>query len=199
MIDPDEQQQQRLDNAMRRVLTQLALVSHGTTTSISPTAGSHTSTTRPGQAHPLPAGCNGAEHLYWHRVYVAQTSNRRRQQVLENAQQDLEHLTRRTHHPEQHTETRDETIRRMLRETEGWSPEDIEHSAWRIPARQVRRHRVTDGRNAETGKPTVVTHATDLEPAQRARELRSQGVSTRQIAHRLSVHQTQVMRWIRRA
>lgn len=201
-VDPaDRHTRPALDAQMRTVLARLELVSHGTTAAISPTTGSQSATVRPGQGHPegRPAGCAGAEHVYWRARYQEQATDDGRRNTIRGAERELELLTGRYQRQRGAGETPDETIARMLRETQGWTPEDVEHSTWRMSARLVRKHRLVAGHDAETGQPTTLTMADDAEPAQRAREMRDRGMSIRQIAFALRQHKTQVERWVRKA
>lgn len=195
-----------LDAAMRSVLARLELVSHGTTQSWNAAGGSPSTVTRPGQGHPegTPTGGSSAPHIEWRRRYHAQDTNEGRASVIRGAKEELKLWTGRytlwTEGAQGAEETPDETIARMLTETEGWTPEEVERSRWRMAPRLVRRHRILDSRDPATGKPTKLTApAEDAEPAARARELDAQGLSLRQIGMLLGKDQKQIQRYLKRA
>lgn len=197
---PDWHVRSGQDATMRSILAQLELVSHGTTASPSPTAGSQPAVVRPGQGHPegTPAGCSGAEYLYWRDRYTRQTTTQGRDSTITGAKDELKTLTGRYERHRPVGESVDETIKRMLDATEGWTPEEVEQSSWRMSARLVRKHRVTAGRDPGTGKPNAVLLEA-MDPMVAARELHARGFSTRDIAERLGKHQTQIIRYLRRA
>lgn len=172
---------------MRTVLARLELVSNGTTASYNSSGGHHH------QDNLYPPGDTQPPHLYWRRLYERERDADNEdgcRDVLHQARADLERITGRYQRPHVTGETAGEQIARMLTETQGWTPHDVELSRWRMPARQVRRHRVNAGRDPETAQPP-----TNLKPADRratAARLRQQGYSTRAIAATLAISQTMV-------
>jgi len=90
------------------------------------------------------------------------------------------------------------TISRMLNETAGWAPEDVERSRFRMSARMVRRHRSRAGLNPETGRDDSTTAAGEPRD-ERAAAMFAKGMTTRQIAAVLDVDQSTIVRDLRRA
>lgn len=189
-----------LDGEMRGVLARLELVSNGTVQTWD-AAGGPSTTTRPGQGHPegRPAGCAGAEHLYWQARYSMQTTIEGRRDTIRDARRELQVLTGRYERRLPAGETIDETISRMLHGTVGWTPREVEQSRWRMSARLVRRHRLAAGRDPETGSPLSLACGDDTEPAARAREMKTRGMSVRQIALILGKDPRQIQRYLRQA
>lgn len=124
------------------------------------------------------------------------TTDGERESCVEAAQRELDHLRKgqsiilEPEHP-------DHVRKRLLKETEGWSLQNVATSHWRIPPGMMRRYRVAAGLDAETGRiPELVDHGLDL--ASRAKVLNRQGMSQRQIAMILRVSQPTVHRLISR-
>jgi hypothetical protein len=108
--------------------------------------------------------------------------------VLRAAQDELDRFKRRTA-----ALGEDRSLSELILEDGlGFEPEVVAHR-FRVAGSYVRRLRGKYGRDPETGRVVDVVGG----GAVRARELRAKGMSTRQIATVLSVHQTQVMRWTR--
>lgn len=113
------------------------------------------------------------------------------------ARSELQHLRRTTR--VEITETPEQTREQLLAETEGWSPQAVSTSHWRISTTVLRRIRVAAGRDAETGRIVVHNEPADgLDLASRARDMKRNGMSQRQIALALGVHKTQVARFLSR-
>jgi transposase len=113
--------------------------------------------------------------------------------VLEGARAELKAIVKR-----QVREIKEELPhlrdRRILVEGEGWHFREVAQH-FRCSERHViklRKAAREPQREYEFGRPVVVV---EIDRAAQARELRAQNVSTRDIARRLGVHQTQVMRW----
>ena len=185
-------QPKTLDEQMRIVLLELMLVSSGTTTSYNATGGGE-------KINPMPPGEKIPPHDYWARQYDAQETDDGRRAIIKAARDDLNRLAGRYERDTTTVETPEEYRARFLRETERWSPEEIEHSAWRISPRITRSWRKQAQRHPETGKPTTLTVNLADPASETVRLRREEGLSTREIAKRLDIGQTQVMRYLRRA
>lgn len=205
MNPPDRAQ---LDGAMRQVLAELAVTSNGRIAAYNPTGGhaSDPGDVTTGDANPphLDYAVRYGEPFHtctsdcYHRDPADDDHQRR--QVLDQAREHLERLRGRDHHPRPAGETSDDTIRRMLTETEGWTPDEVERSRFRMSARLVRRNRIAGGRDADTGHVVddqADEHDEDL--ADRAVELRSRGMSQRQIAFILGKDKRQITRYLEKA
>lgn len=184
---------------MRRVLIQLSLVSAIPAATYDRTAGSDDDPL--GRRPPGDMGYD--EYARWYGPPFADTpgcrTDREREDCIEAAQDELAHLRRGEQADPDGIETHDQTRIRMLKETEGCSPQEVAQSSWRVSVTILRRARITAGRDPETGKP--VQHDTEVgqDLASRARQLKDQGLSLRQIALVLGVHKFQVQRLLSRA
>jgi hypothetical protein len=193
VIDTQELQTQHgLDRAMRSVLLQLELASNGVTASYNSAGGGGEKTAV------LPAG-TGGWHLYWRDEYARQTDNTGRARTLQGAEDELKLITGRYQRQPTTGETQDEQVARMLRETEGWTPEQVEQSSWRTSPRVLRRARISDDRDPNTGYRVTLRLDEDAAPADRAREMKSKGMSLRQIGLALGKDKQQIQRWLGKA
>lgn len=125
-------------------------------------------------------------------------NDRERTECIEAAHIELEHLRRGKGVDRDSIETSEATRARMLTETEGWSLQDVAQSHWRMSTTIVRRLRLADGRNADTGKPAEPETESGDDLVSRAREMKQHGMSLRQIAMALNVDKQQVQRFLRR-
>lgn len=117
-------------------------------------------------------------------------------QCITAARSELQHLRRTTH--VEVTETPEQTRAQLLEETEGWSPQAVSQSHWRISTSVLRRIRVAAGRDAETGRIVELEQHDGQDLASRARALKDQGMSQRAIAMVLGVSKTQVVLLLRK-
>jgi hypothetical protein len=156
----------------RPVLAQLALLPHGTTTSLDPTKGSRNSETplRPaGELHP-------PHEVYAQRILAAPSDAAARAAIAEAADV-LAHYRRRTFAPVRE-ETLDELKARILTDGGGWAPDEVARNMRCLP-RVVRVARIEANLHPETGYP--IPEAQDDTWAWAA-DLRDRGLTLRQIA-----------------
>lgn len=196
-----------LDAEMREILAQLSTCSHVPASGYQPTGRSRSSDEKIGGSRP-PGDLGEAKYARkYGRPFNEPTpdhpgadTDERRRKVIDEAATELSRIRGRgVERPDPTAlETEDQLVIRMLTETEGWTPEEVEASSFRMPARLVRRFRTRHTLNPETGKPpTEVTghEAADAEQrVARARELDDQGFSVRQIALMLRTSVTTVKR-----
>lgn len=126
-------------------------------------------------------------------------TNAEREDCINAARRELAHLRKASRRDPETLESPEQTRRLMLKETEGWTLQQIATSHWRMSPSIMRRLRVADGRNAETGLIVTEDPFGGEDLASRARQLKEQGMSRRQIAMALGVHKFQVERFLRRA
>lgn len=182
-----------LDREFRQLLLELMLVSSGTTASYNGAGG------RGEKANPRPPGEKLPPHDYWARQYDLQETDDGRRAVIKSAREDLERLAGQYQRNTQ-GETPAQWRERLLTETEGWPPIDIERSAWRTSEKVVRRMRAEDGRWPETGYKIEADHQQPEQSlADRVREYDSAGFSERQIAMLVSAPKSKVRRLLGRA
>lgn len=124
------------------------------------------------------------------------TTDDERLQCITAARSELQHLRRATHI--EITETPEQTREQLLAETEGWSPQAVSQSHWRLSTTVLRRIRIAAGRDAETGRIVEPDIRDGKDLASRARAMNRNGMSQRQIAFALGVHKTQVARFLKR-
>lgn len=183
---------------MRRILAQLELISAVPATNLEATHGSDEDplgTKPPGDyGYLVYARWYGPPFHEPTTEYPGCRTNTERTACLEAAESELEHL-RKTTRPVV-MEAPDKAVADMLAETEGWSLEDVARSHWRTSPTMMRRLRVADGRDAETGRFVTLSGENAVE---RAIELRQRGLSLRQIGMVLHVDEKQVRRYLRKA
>ena len=172
---------------MAAILLRLELVSHGSTQAWNPSGG-HSG--EPDDRIVALIG-DAFPHVVWRERYEAQTDDLGRERVITDATQELESWTRRVAPRVEGRPLRD----LVVEDGEGF-PAKIVAERFGVDVAYVRRWRNRAGRDTETGREAQSVAENRPE---RARELRRQGLSTRQIATILACHQTQVMRWIRDA
>lgn len=176
---------------MRGILLRLELLSYGSTQAWNPSGGH--SGEPDDRIITLVLVHDQPPHIHYRDQYAAQTTPADRAKVIEEARLELKHWTG---HERPRIEGKT-LVELILEDGEGWEPQ-IVAQRFGVDAAFVRRKRMIAGYDTETGKPSTKT----TEPAdrlERARDLRQRGMSTRQIALILGCHQTQVMRWIKKA
>jgi hypothetical protein len=180
------------DQQMAAVLLRLELVSMGATQAWNPSGGQ--SGEPDDRVVSQVARHENPPHIRWRIIYERQATDAGREAVIADASKELEQWTRRVA-PRIEGKSLVELI---LEDGEGWEPK-IVAQRYGVDAAFVRRKRMTDKRDTEDGKklPDRVEEA--LDRMEKAKELRRQGLSTRQIAEILACHQTQVMRWVRKS
>lgn len=192
----------RLDQQMHQVLLELMLVSNGTTQSWNPSGGPSGTQARPGQGHPegRPAGGDQPPHDYYARQYDLQETDEGRREIIKDARNHLRFLAGQY---ERNTtgETPEQHRARLLVETAGWSPEDVERSAWRTSAQLVRKWRTADGRWPETGhkiEPAPGTQA-DVDKRAECARMKQAGYTQRQVAMLLATPKSTIADWWKQA
>jgi hypothetical protein len=192
----------RLDSEMRHVLIQIAVCSHVPAVTYGGGAGS--------DEHPggrQPPGDLGPE--YFARLYgppfhtcsrgckhhKPASNDRDRDAIVQRAIEELKLIRGHGERPRPVGESRDQTVTRMLDECEGWKPEDVERSRWKMSARMVRRYRKIAGLNQETGlPPSDGDGLAASERRARARAYHEQGYRLSQIATLLGVSRSTIER-----
>ena len=179
------------DRRMRIILLSLELISHGSTQAWNPSGGQSgepdDKTVNQVIAHDQPP------HLQWKAIYAIQATDLGREAVITDAKKELDSWTRRVA-PRITGKTLEELI---LEDGEGWDPK-IVAQRYGCDANFVRRKRLAAGRGTEDGKK-LLPAPEPIDRAEKARELRARGASTRTIAETLGVTQSAVMKWIRKA
>jgi len=132
---------------MRTLIARLNILSQAPAAGWNQTGGQ--SSEHPGGKCPSGGGMNGQD--WWDRYTNARSPER----VIREAQDELR-LDRYSQSSKTSPETAEQTVRRMLKETTGWTPQAVSTSAWRMSVTQVRKHRQADGRDQETGKALEV-------------------------------------------
>jgi hypothetical protein len=177
---------ERLDQAMREVLLQLAVCSH--VAAANPQGASRSSDEALGGRRP--PGDHGAGH-YADR-YDACASDHGRARVLQEARAELEHLRKRRA-PVAVGETADQLAARIVNDGAGWSLDDIAHHFRCTKTFAVRARRAA-GLDTEFGQPPAPV-ADVTERRARVRHMRHvEGRSVVQIALVLGVHRNTVHR-----
>lgn len=192
---------QQLDHQMRLVLAQLELIS--TIPASNPNSNVPGSDESPGGRRP-PGDYGYRSYAEWYGSPFAKTpgcrGDQEREQCIKAARAELEHLRHGTRRSDESLEAPKDTRRKLLDETEGWSLQAVATSHWRTSPSMMRKLRVADGRDAETGYPVELSTDTGLDLASRARELKQSGMSVRQITMALGLkHSNQVQRLLKRA
>lgn len=193
-----------LDTQMRRLLAQLELISAIPAVNY---GASHGTDEHPGGKKP-PGDSGYRVFAAWYgppfhepnTVHPGCATDQEREECIEAAQRELDHLRHGAKADPDSMETHEAMRARMLEETEGWSLQDVSSSHWRMSVTMVRRFRVADGRNAETGLPATPKTETGLDLGSRAREMKENGMSLRGIAMALGLNdKVQVQRLLRKA
>lgn len=181
------------DHEMRGILLRLELLSHGATQAWNPSGGQ---SGEPDDRiitilliHDTPP------HIHYRNLYEQQQTHADRETIITQARDELKHWTGHTPRPRIEGKTLVELI---LEDGEGWEPE-IVAQRFGVDPGFVRRKRMVAGYDTETGKASSPTITEPADRLERAKDLRQRGLSTRQIALILGCHQTQVMRWIKKA
>lgn len=174
---------------MKAILLRLELVSHGATQAWNPSGGH--SGEPDDRTVSLVLQHENPPHVRWRIIYDRQYTDAGREAVIKDAGRELESWTRRTA-PQIDSKS---LVDLILEDGEGWEPKVVAQR-YGVDVAFVRRKRMHAGRGTEDGKKLLP----DTEPEDRqgkARELRRNGLSTRQIALILGVSQSAVMKWIK--
>lgn len=140
-------------------------------------------------------GDSWAPHLRYRRKYENASSDHQRETVIEEAQQEL-HRIRHSAPPMTPTESDSERDRRVVRDGEGWEA-DIAAQHFRLRLIDVWRIRREALRDKDYGRPVVAADSGRLPPDRRlvrVAEMRTQGMTARQIALCLGEHSMTVCR-----
>lgn len=187
-----------LERQFRKVLIGLELVSHGATASVGYSTGGKS------DEIVLPEGCAGAEHLHWRWAWNAAKTDDGRQAVLRAAKGELERLTGhsaevKSKQRQSTGETHGELCDRIVKEGEGYTTNEAAVH-FRCLERTVRQARKNGERDPDRGYETATSRSrVDEKASARARDLRSQGISERNIAMITGLHKTQVRRALGKA
>lgn len=179
------------DVEMAQILTELGLLSHGSVTRYNPSS-------RGESIKVLPFGEPNPPHLRFGRLYNEQTTDTGRAVVIERAAAELAQLRGRGVDRSHVTgESVVEFERRLLADGQGFTAQEVATRLHCTPTR-VRRIRLANGRDADTGNPTSTSHV-DEDPNQRLAVCRmgAAGYTIRQIRHLTSVPTTTIHRWLK--
>jgi hypothetical protein len=177
---------------VRQLLAELELLSHGSTTAWNPTGGGSAA-----EDAGIPHGESNPPHLRLRAQYLEQADDAGRERVVEEMRTTLRGRRGPTADRGAVTgETRAEEDARILQSGEGFDVLDVARR-FDCTSSRVRRLRLADGRDAERGH-RVDQQAGD-DDAQRARRMKAQGMSERQIALALGRHRTTVTRWLKKS
>lgn len=177
-----------LDQRMRQALAAYQRCSTVAAASLAPSGG-HSA---PGTIEP--AGETSAYR--WRDTYLAATDDADRLRIIEHVERET-HAVRKRQAPLTASETDEQRRRRIVRETAGWSPKDVAASRHAVPATTIRKWRMSEGLDPETGRARTGR----LSPAARRREaqrLKARGLGAREIARALGEpHHFNVLRDLR--
>lgn len=184
------------DQRMRAVLARLELVSHGTCQAWNPSGG-HSGEPDDKIVTLILRGEGDTPHERYLELYRAAWGPEAREKVIRAAEAEWAQWTGRDEERRKEKRLAGSVSLedQIIEKGEGWDPRTV-GQRFNVDQAFVRRLRAKRGRGLEDGRDVQVTPEAS---AERALELRLRGQSTRQIALTLGVHQTQVMRWIRRA
>jgi hypothetical protein len=181
-----------IPKAVRQLLAELELLSHGSTTAWNPAGGGSAA-----DDAGIPHGERNPPHVQLRARYLEARDDAGRDRAVEAMRTTLR--GRRGPGADRVAatgETRAEEDARILQSGEGFDADEVARRFACTPTR-VRRLRLTDGRDAERGHHAA-EHAGD-DDAQRARSMRARGMSERQIALALGRHRTTVTRWLKKS
>lgn len=192
------------DREMRAILAQLELVSAIPAKNPNPgTAG----TDEPKGGRRPPGDYGYSEYAAWYGAPLYEPTaqhpgcqnDHQRDECIAAAKRELKHLRKTQPGDKGKIESPEQTRRRMLKETEGWTLENVAQSHWRMSTTIMRRLRLADGRNADDGLPfSDEPEGERHDLASRARAMKGRGMSLRQIGTVLGVDKQQVQRYLKR-
>ena len=180
-----------IPKAVRQLLAELELLSHGSTTAWNPTGGSTDDAV-------VPYGESNPPHLRLRSRYLEQTDDAGRAGVVDEMRTTLR--GQRGVGVDRSAvvgETREDQDARILQSGEDFSPEEVARRFDCTPTR-VRRLRLADGRDVERGRRHA-PGAPGEDGATEAQRMKANGMSERQIALALGRHRTTVTRWLKKA
>lgn len=139
-----------------------------------------------------PAGGKHAPHIQYREEWDRAITLDEEQRVYSAAKKELEAWTRRQSTAIVAGETQDQLEKRIAKEGEGWTVEEVAQHC-RVTPTFVRRARLKDGRDVRTGvKPEDVKSVFEAED--RALDLAAKGYTERQIAMLTKLSKTTVRR-----
>lgn len=179
---------------MRYLLTQLELLSHGSTQAWN-SAGGHGDS-----PNALPFGESNPPHLVFRDLYLAQPDDVGRGLVIEDARGELKRLRG---HGIDRSHVVGETLEaengRILAEGAGFTADEVARRFKCTPTR-VRRLRLAAGHGIEDGAaPVGVVSAEVVDARAEALRMKSQGMTERQIALALRKPKSTVHDWLQAA
>jgi hypothetical protein len=174
-----------MNKAMRQVLAELELISHGATVRFDPsTSHGHAGST-------IPSGESNPVHLRFRARFETCRTDRDRELALEAAQAELRSLKTRTM-PITGVDGAELLRRQILEDHAGNTATEVAIVLY-CTTSKVRNIRITDGKDPETGLELVIL---DRSEAQR---LAAMGMTERQIAFKVGVTSSTVRRLLDRA
>jgi hypothetical protein len=161
---------------VRQLLAELATLPHGATQTFQATSrsrGTHISGRPQGEATP--------PHEELEQAYRDASSDRQRAAVVDRMRATLKHW-RGQGRTAATVESKEKRDARIVSEGEGWEVQDVA-VRFRCTPTAVRRARLAAGRTADLGRATAATRppVEDRSQLERARELRANGMSFRQV------------------
>lgn len=182
-----------IERRMHAAFTALSCISHVPAASLSPTGGHQ----KPGTVEPR----GDVSPVVFAERFSRARSDAERLAVVVACEQEVEALRKR---PAARVagESEPERRNRIVRETAGWSPEDVQASAHGVLARTIRKWRVLEGRDAEWGRVVAEVEVVRLDPVVRRAEvlrLAGLGKGAGEIARLLGEHRMTVSRDLKRA
>jgi hypothetical protein len=186
-----------LESEFAQVLLDLELVSSGTVQRIG-------HSTRGEGENPWPAGCKGAEFLWFRGRWNAAFTDEARRKLLAEARDSLERLTGRSRDVKIRQalaveESKDDRDSRIVKLGEGWSTKDAAIH-FRVAEADVRRARLSavPPREPILGLLVVVRPA-KADELERVRALKERGMTERQIVSVTRIPKSTVRRLLGRA
>jgi hypothetical protein len=173
------------DRAMRRILARLELVSHGSVQAWN-ASGGHSGEPDDRIVALIARGTERYPHELYREAYNLADTDKDRAMVLEQAAAELKSIIKRASAGNA-TLSFDDLV---IEDGQGYSVAMAAHH-FNVSSAFIRRVRVRRGRDPEDGRQPVEV----VDRAARARELRAQGLSTREIALMVGTNLKQVWRW----
>jgi hypothetical protein len=186
-----------LEAEFAQVLLNLELVSSGTVQRIG-------HSTRGEGENPWPAGCKGAEFLWFRGRWNAAYTDDARRKVLAEARDALRCLTGRDERTKilqalAVEESKDDRDARIVKQGEGWSTKDAAIH-FRVAEADVRRARLGADPPREPALGLLVVARTEkLDELERVRALKERGMTERQIVSVTRIPKSTVRRLLGRA
>ncbi len=180
-----------LDLAMRQVLAELELTSHGSTQSWNSSGHGGES------VNVFPPGESSPPHIEWRERYERATTDDARQWVIDDAGRALRGIIRRAKVTVASGESEKQFAARVISTGRGFGVGEVA-TAMRCTPTRVRRIRLANGVSLEFGLALAV-EAPDADAERRARTLAEQGMSVRQIGLLTGMSKDRVHRMLGKA